>query len=118
MNLSSLAYEIIDECKCGPEQFFVLVSSVYPGTEVELQSFLETLSILLNEGLIIASLSGSDEPHTVTLDDLQEYVSKRIEAGESLDEYPSVCSEYRFFTSDKGIDHLKDDDKPINLGTS
>jgi len=118
MNLSSLAYEIIDECKCGPEEFFVLVSSVYPGTDLELQNFLETLSNLLNEGLIIAYLSGVDEPHTVTLDDLQEYVSKRTKAGESLDECFSVCSEYRFFTSDKGLDHLKDEDKPINLHTS
>ena len=111
MNLSLLAYEIIDECKCGPEEFFVLVSSVYPGTDAELQNFLETLSALLNEGLIIVSLSGIDEPHTVSLDDLQEYVSKRTEAGESLDEYPSICKEYRFFTTEKGITHLKDEDK-------
>jgi hypothetical protein len=118
MNLSSLAYEIIDECKCGPEEFFVLVSSVYPGTDAELQDFIETLTYLINKGLIIATLSGSDQVLTITLDDLKKYVSARKEAGESLDKCPSICKGYRFLTTEKGIGHLKNEDKPIKANTS
>ena len=34
----SIEYQILDECKCGPEEFFVLVSSV---EEADLESFLQ-----------------------------------------------------------------------------
>ena len=118
MKLNPLAYEIIDECKCGPEEFFVLVSTVYPGTDAELQDFIETLFYLIHEGLIIAKLSGSDQVRTITLDDLKKYVTTRKEAGESLDEYPSIGKEYRFLTTEKGIRHLKDEDKPSKANTS
>ena len=118
MKISPLAYIILDECKCGPEEFFVLVSSVYPGTDDELRGFLDTLSNLVSEGLLIASLHGNEGVQTITPEELHEYVLKRTKAGEPLDEYPTVCSEYRFITSDKGIDHLKAEDKPLNTGIS
>ncbi|MFH1982258.1 MAG: hypothetical protein ABIL58_10455 [Pseudomonadota bacterium] len=113
MILSDQAYEIIDECKCGPEEFFVLVSSVYPGTNEELNVFLETLAKLIDENLLNAYVCGSDDQITITVDDFKSYIKKRTTAGESLDEHPSICKEYCFVTSGLGISHLKDADKPI-----
>lgn len=118
MILSDRDYEIIDECKCGPEEFCVLVSSVYPGTNEELNEFLETLSKLINDNLLVACICGSDDPITISVDDLKIYIKERIEAGESLDEHPTIRKEYCFFTSDFGISHLDDADKPIRTKTS
>ena len=113
MILSGQAYEIIDECKCGPEEFFVLVSSIYPGTDDKLNEFLETLAKLIDEGLLDAYVCGNDDQIKITVDDFKSYIKNRTSAGESLDEYPSICNEYCFVTSDLGISHLKDTDKPI-----
>lgn len=118
MILSEQAYRIIDECKCGPEEFFVLVSSVYPGTNEELYEFIETIEKLINDGLLVACICGSDDPITITTNDFESYIKKRIHAGESLDEHPTVCKEYCFVTSDLGISHLMDVDKPIKIKSS
>ena len=76
------------------------------------------LSYLTDKGLLTAQLSGCNEVIHITLDDLKKYVATRKEAGESLDEFPSVCREYLFLTTEKGIEHLKNEDKPIKVNTS
>ena len=114
MEISDLAYEIIDECKCGPEEFNILVSFVYPGTEFELDEFVETLRFLVSEKLLSANRHG-DKDTTNFNSEIWEYVSERFEAGESLNEYPSVYKEFSFTTTEKRISYLKEEDKPIEI---
>ena len=107
-----MAYEIIDECKCGPEEFNVLVSSVYPGTDFELDDFIETLIYLVDERFLSVGRHG-DKVTINFKSEIWRYVSERFEASESLDVYPSVCKEFHFTTTEKGLSCLKEEDKPI-----
>lgn len=113
MRKGTLEYDIIDECKCGPEEFFVLVSSVEFGCNDELDSFLKILVLLVKRGLLQCDRVHGESNINISLEELQAYVQQRIDAGESLDEYPSVCKEYTFTTTEKGIECLQKSDRPI-----
>ena len=111
--LDSIAYGIIEECKCGPEELFVLISSVYPGEQQEIDNFIKTIAKLNQNGLLICRNANSSKEITVNYQALKFYVTLREEAGEKLDEYPIVCEEYVFEATDLGISNLSEKDKPV-----
>jgi|WetSurMetagenome_2_1015567.scaffolds.fasta_scaffold510957_1 hypothetical protein len=107
-----LGYQILDECKNGPEEFSVLISSVNFANTTELNKFLEVTVNLVKEGLLICS-QGKRRDFYITNDEMKSYVNMRIDAGEKLDEYPSIIPELTFFTTEKGISCLKEEDRPL-----
>jgi hypothetical protein len=114
--LSEPQYAILDECKCGPEEFFVLVSSVYPGTEEELDAFLRVLTGLCEQGLLrCLSASRNVGAVGVSLSDLRSYIQARRAAGEHLDQHPTVVAELSFEATELGIAQLRPDDRPVRL---
>lgn len=105
----SLTYRIVEECKCGPEEFFVLVSSV---EDDEFESFLEALVELVAKKYLRCD-RGAQEDIALSLADLRSYVANRRAAGEDLEQYPAVVEEFRFTTTDSGIEVLLPEDRPI-----
>lgn len=113
MKEEPLRYEVLEECKCGPEEFFVLVSSVDYECKNELEMFLKVLVDLVAEGLLRCSQGQRKNVHP-TLDELRSYVESRISRGEDLEELPSSWSaEYSFTTTDEGIKCLREEDRPV-----
>ena len=112
MDKDALKYEILDECKCGPEEFFVLVSSV---EDDDVDAFLGVLVDLVDGGLLYCRRR-HEAVVRLTLADLKLYVAIRREAGEELDEMPNgACTEYDFTSTDKGIGVLRPEDRPVPL---
>ena len=109
--MNKLDYGIIDETKCGIEELSLLIGGL--AQEYGLGSLLDSLIRLVNLGFINCYVGNTDEKHNVTKEELKEYISKRNMANENLDEYPEVCEEYSFSATDKGIEQLSEDDKPI-----
>jgi len=106
-----LRYEILRDCACGPEEFFVLISSIDTAAAVEVTQFVSTLSTLVDEGLLAAMLNS--RPITgVTVRQLEDYVRARRRAGEELDQPTDSVPEYSFTTTDIGIALLKEEDRP------
>jgi hypothetical protein len=110
--LNAVEYELLDECKCGPEEFFGLVSSFYPGPEEQIQSFLNALARLLDRRLLTCDppLDASDKASYI--EQLRGYVNTRRVAGESLDEHPEVVAELSFTATDFGLLALRPEDRP------
>jgi len=106
----SLAYQILDECKCGPEEFFVLVSSV---EEDDLEAFLQILVKLVAKDHLKCD-RGAQEDIPLSIEDLHSYVANRRAAGEDLEQYPTVCEEFRFTTTERGIELLLPEDRPVS----
>ena len=107
----SIEYQILDECKCGPEEFFVLVSSVEDG---DIESFCQALVNLVADGYLRCD-RGNLEDIRLSIEDLHIYVEARRKAGEDLEQYPVACEEFRFTTTDRGIDALLPEDRPIQV---
>ena len=107
--LNKLEYEIIDECKCGPEEFFVLVSSINYNNDEELNSFLITLISLIERKLLKC------KEKEISLKDLEDYINKRKMAKEDLGEHPNVVEEYSFEATELGIKELEEKDRPVYL---
>jgi hypothetical protein len=110
VQMNKLDYAIIDETKCGIEELSVLIGGF--AQEYGLENLIGSLVRLVNSGLISCYL-GDTLREIITGDELEEYINKRKLANENLDEYPDVCEEYSFVATDKGIEQLSDDDKPI-----
>jgi hypothetical protein len=104
-----IRYGILDECKCGPEEFFVLLPSVYVD---ELNVLLQALVDLTQAGLLVCRCGRSD-PVGISMRDLSSYIEKRLVAGENLAEYPKVCDEYTFTTTEEGLLKLREEDRPV-----
>lgn len=110
--LSPEAYGILDECKCGPEPFFVLVSSVDLEDAAAVVTFQETLLALVDAKLLSAS-NGAAPLASLSKGDLEGYVRERLNAGELLDEPPATREELSFETTEAGLMLLKPEDRPI-----
>ena len=112
MDKANLRYRILDECRCGPEECFILVSLV---DQSAIDQLLGTLSELINDGLLDCFRvgSGSRRLHPSLLD-LRKYVKQRIDAGEDLETYPEVVPEYTFMTTESGLAALLPEDRPIS----
>ncbi len=114
MKLSELEYDTLDGCKCGQEEFFVLASGV---KEYEIPELVRALYRLVEQKCLSWSRGRGKPPWSnqpLPKGSLQEYVAVRQAAGEVLSEYPSVCDEYKFWTTEHGITFLRDEDKPIS----
>ncbi len=113
-NISAEAYSVLDECKCGPEPFFVLVSSIDTADLSAVESFQKMLADLTNANFLRA-FRGSEALPRLSDDDIRTYVTDRINAGEDLDEPPSAVEELSFETTDAGLALLRPDDRPIAI---
>lgn len=113
-NLSSQAYEILNECKCGPEPFFVLVSSVNFDSENDLKTFEETLVTLAGANLLSVT-RGTEPVEPLSARDLHAYVLIRLNSGEQLDDPPIAHDEFSFETTDLGLTLLKPEDRPVKI---
>lgn len=111
MNKKQLEYEIIKECSCGPEEFFVLISSIDFDNSKELNSFLYSIIDLIQKEFLICRRKG--QKVTVSITDLERYVQQRKSLKENLDEPPMCCNEYSFTATEKGIMELKAEDRPV-----
>jgi hypothetical protein len=111
--LSELEYEIISEVSAGPEEFFVLVSSVYPGPRNELETFLRALVGLFGRGLLACRRGSQFVEADLIRDQLKRYVEARLGAGEALDEHPDSLEEFSFEATDFGIQQLRPEDRPV-----
>jgi hypothetical protein len=109
--VSSRAYQILDECKYGREEFFVLVSSVDYLEPAELEAFNTALLDLTERGLLVA-YAGDQRLRHFDHGVLARYLRTRIEAGENLDEPTSACEELAFETTDAGVALLRPEDHP------
>jgi hypothetical protein len=105
----SIEYQVLDECKCGPEEFFVLVSSI---EDSDFEPFLEKLVRLVKEQYLQCD-QGQRERIDLSIADLRSYVDIRRNAGEDLEQHPAVCEEYRFTTTEQGLGILVPEDRPI-----
>jgi len=114
MNIKKLEYEIINECKCGCEELFVLIGSVDTHSNYELDIFVETLLNLISQEYIICTLNG--ERIEITKTDIKNYIETKLKNNEDLEEHSEIVEEYCFTTTDKGIKLLREEDKPI-IGT-
>jgi predicted transcriptional regulator len=104
MTEKQLRYDIISDA-CTREEFFVLITGIDYKCHEELRLFLKVLADLVNEGLLLYERGGVKK-NSLTYSELQTYVDQRLGADESLDEYPDVCEEYVFTTTDKGLEWL------------
>ena len=111
MNEAEMRYYAINECKCGPEEFFVLVSGI---RDEDLTLLTRVLADLVSEGLLVCDQAKGKQDIHITQQDLEDYVKMRIESGEDLEEYPSCCAEYRFTTTEKGLGLLISTDHPTS----
>ncbi|MEW6606730.1 MAG: hypothetical protein AB1414_04625 [bacterium] len=107
--LSDIEYKIIEDCKCGYEELFILISLIPEGEEKKLF----TAIINLCEQKLLACRYKNNPQYEPTLNELMDYLNKRKKTGEELETYPEVCEEYEFIATESGIDLLKEDDKPI-----
>ena len=114
MSISSLEYQILEDCKAGLEDFSALVSSVDYGSPDELRKLVNALTKLVNSDLL-KCCRGADSSAAIEVDVslLPQYLSARRAAGEDLAVYPAVCRELSFVATDSGIDALRQEDRPL-----
>ena len=107
----SVAYEILDECKYGREEFFVLVSSIDYSQQSELGAFQAALLDLTEKGLLVA-YAGDRRLSHFDARMLAGYINARVAAGENLDDPTSACEELAFEATDAGVALLRREDRP------
>jgi hypothetical protein len=114
MSLSSLEYQLLEDCKAGPEDFSSLVSSIDYGSAVDLRGLVDTLVKLVNSNLL-QCCRAADRSAAIEVDVslLHQYLSARQAAGEDLAEYPSVSRELSFVATESGIEALRQEDRPL-----
>lgn len=114
MFLSSLEYQILEDCKAGLEDFSALASSVDYGSPEELRRLVAALTKLVESDLL-KCCRGADQSGAIEVDVslLPKYVSARQAAGEDLARYPSVCRELSFVATESGIEALRVEDRPL-----
>jgi hypothetical protein len=107
----SVAYEILEECKYGREEFFVLISSVDYLDPAELEAFKAALLNLTEKGLLNV-YRGDQQLSRFDEGVLARYLDARVAAGENLDDPTSACEELAFETTDAGVAILRPEDRP------
>jgi hypothetical protein len=112
MKPDSLEYKIIDECKCGFEELFNLIGFVDFSETTEIDRLVKTL-VNLNQGGYLNCKFGKENKKNLTELKIREHIQKRIKYGEDLESYPKSGEEYSFFATDKAINILREEDKPI-----
>ncbi|HXT50601.1 MAG TPA: hypothetical protein VN811_06135 [Thermoanaerobaculia bacterium] len=112
MARKDLGYAIIDECKCGFEEFSVLVSLIDPEDPQALAELVDTIVRLVDEGVLISRRNSTELPQ-ITREDLEAYLSARLGAAEDLEEYPEVVPELSFMATNQGILLLREEDRPV-----
>ena|SRR5690625_1542488 len=111
LDRDKFVYELLDECKCSDEEFFVLVSGIDWENPKELSDFLDILSDLIRQGYLSALYN--NDSIDVSRQTLQDYVDQRLMIGEALDQYPISGQEFSFETTEEGIRYLNPEDRPI-----
>lgn len=112
MKPDSLEYKIIDECKCGFEELFNLIGLVDFSEADEIDRLVKTL-VKLNIAGYLECRFGTEQKTNLTETQLREQIKKRINNGEDLESYPVRGKEYSFFATDKAINMLREEDRPI-----
>jgi hypothetical protein len=113
--LTELEYELLEECKCGPEPIFVLVSSCEWEKVSEVEKFICALVGLFERGLLASSSLAPRGSVLSPAETIREYFTTRVAAGESLDEPPEVVGEITFTTTEEGLACLLPEDRPVPL---
>ena len=115
MSLSSLEYQILEDCKADLEDFSTLVSSIDHGSADELRKLVATLTSLVNSELLTCC-RGVDRSAAIEVDVsiLPQYLSARQAAGENLAAYPAVCRELSFVATDAGLKALRQEDRSLD----
>jgi protein-tyrosine phosphatase len=115
MSLSSLEYQILEDCKADLEDFSVLVSSIDYGSPEELRKLVATLTSLVNSGLLTCC-RGVDRSAAIEVDVslLPQYLSARQAAGENLAAYPAVSRELSFVATESGLEALRQEDRSLD----
>ena len=108
MKSGSLKYEIIDECKCGFEELFVLFGLVDHNNADELDRLAKELVNLHRNGYLACKF-GSRDLKTITRKQLNDHIQARINKREKLESYPQDEKEFSFFTTEKGRNQLADE---------
>ena len=115
MSLSSLEYQILEDCKADLEDFSALVSSIDYGSAVELRKLVAVLTSLVNSNLLTCC-RGVERSAAIEVDVsfLPQYLSARQAAGENLAAYPAVCRELSFVATDSGLEALRKEDRSLD----
>ena len=115
MSLSSLEYQILEDCKADLEEFSVLVSSIDYGSSEEIRKLVATLTSLVNSGLLTCC-RGVDRSAAIEVDVslLPQYLSARQAAGENLAAYPAVSRELSFVATESGLEALRQEDRSLD----
>ena len=115
MSLSSLEYQILEDCKADLEDFSGLVSSIDYGSAEELRRLGAALTNLVNSKLLICC-RGVDRSAAIEVDVsiLPQYLSARQAAGENLAAYPAVCRELSFVATDAGLEAVRHEDRSLD----
>ena len=115
MSLSSLEYQILEDCKADLEDFSALVSSIDYGSVEELRKLVAALTSLVNTDLLTCC-RGVDRSAAieVNVSVLPQYLSARQAAGENLAAYPAVCRELSFVATDSGLEALRKEDRSLD----
>jgi protein-tyrosine phosphatase len=115
MSLSSLEYQILEDCKADLEDFSALVSSIDYGSLEELRKLVAALTGLVNKNLLTCC-RGVDRSAAIEVDVLllPQYLSARKAAGEDLAAYPAVSRELSFMATDSGLEALRKEDRPLD----
>ncbi len=111
MKISNFEYEIINECKCGPEELFVLMSSIDYNSQREIDLFFDSLLKLVNNDLLVCR--SNKDIFKIKREHLYGYLKIKLENNESLENHSDFADEYLFESTKKAIELLKEEDKPI-----
>lgn len=116
----TLAYHLLSFLIMEEPLYVLLLefSKEYGGAKYSVTTLFKTLELLVQQKYLYC-ISGDDGESpkliNVTEKDLVTYVKNRKEAKEVIANYPECCSEYHFFISERGIDMLKEEDKPRDV---
>jgi len=112
MTEEEIRYDRLKESQYGPEELFILISSI---EDEDIDIFLKALADLIQEGLLACGRWYSLEDLYPTWDDLPSNVQEIIAAGNDLGSgeipkgHPII---YQFMTAKKGLEQLEDEDRP------
>ena len=112
MTNSNIQYDIIDECKCGFEEFFVLLGLVDTDNPNERMYLARSLEEMVKNGLLICEYKGNRKTNLMATELLAQ-INLRLACDEHLNSYPECCEEYSFMSTDEALLQLSDEDKPV-----
>lgn len=89
------------------EPFSILVQYVDSENMAEVERFIDTMCTLVAEGALSVEYGQAPIRVDAPLRELLgAYVTRRVELGEHLSNWPEVCDEYEFTLTEKGSDWL------------